>query len=51
MSLPNLAVEQGQIWGMGVRHALFPVLTLGARLSAAASFRATEALFAMAPNG
>jgi len=30
MSLPNLAAEQGQIWGMGVRHALFPALTLGA---------------------
>ena len=30
MSLPNLAIEQGQIWGMGVRHTLFPVLTLGA---------------------
>ena len=38
MSRPNLAVEPGQIWGMGVRHTLFPVPTLGAHLAAAAGF-------------
>jgi len=38
MSLPNLAAEQGQIWGMGVRQALFPVLAIGRLISGAASF-------------
>ena len=38
MSPPNLAIERGQIWGMGVRHTLFPVPTFGAHLAAAAGF-------------
>ena len=38
MSPPNLAIERGQIWGMGVRHTLFPVPTLGAHLAVAAGF-------------
>ncbi len=36
-SLPDLAVRQGERV-MGVRHALFPVPTLGAHLAAAAGF-------------
>ena len=38
MSPPNLAIERGQIWGMGVRHTLFPVPTFGAHLAVAAGF-------------
>jgi len=34
LSPPGLAAEQGQNWGMGVRHALFPGLALGAKLAA-----------------
>jgi hypothetical protein len=34
LSPPDLAAKQGQNWGMGVRHALFPGLALGAKLAA-----------------